>query len=63
MSSLTKVMVESLREIADDLEKIEINEQNGCEGCAYITTQEWEMPCAKCKRNCKDYWRKGAENE
>lgn len=56
-------MVESLREIADDLEKIEINEQNGCEGCAYITTQEWEMPCAKCKRNCKDYWRKGAENE
>lgn len=30
---------------------------DGCEGCAFDTVNEWEMPCAKCKRNCKDYWR------
>lgn len=30
---------------------------DGCSGCAFESTKEWEMPCAKCKRNCKDYWR------
>ena len=30
---------------------------DGCEGCAFMTTEECEMPCAKCKRNMKDYWR------
>ena len=33
---------------------------DGCTGCAYIDTKEWEMPCAKCKRAAKDYWRAGA---
>lgn len=30
---------------------------DGCRGCAFIDVYEWEMPCAKCSRNCKDYWR------
>lgn len=30
---------------------------DGCSGCAFESAEEWEMPCRKCKRNCKDYWR------
>ena len=30
---------------------------DGCIGCAFEDVNEWEMPCAKCKRNSKDYWR------
>ena len=36
---------------------------DGCVGCAFLGTEEWEMPCAKCRRNAKDYWRKEAEGE
>lgn len=35
------------QEAADDL----------CNGCAFFNNNEWEMPCAKCKRGCKDFWR------
>ena len=31
---------------------------DGCSGCAFESTEEWEMPCCKCKHNSKDYWRK-----
>lgn len=30
---------------------------DGCEGCAFVDTEEWGMPCKRCKRNHKDYWR------
>ena len=30
---------------------------DGCLGCAFEYVEEWQLPCAKCKRNCKDYWR------
>jgi hypothetical protein len=30
----------------------------GCDGCAFEDVEEWEMPCAKCMRNCKDYYRR-----
>lgn len=30
---------------------------DGCSGCAYYDREEWDMPCTKCRRNCKDYWR------
>lgn len=33
----------------------------GCEGCAYESTEEWEMPCAKCRRACNDYYRRPAK--
>lgn len=29
----------------------------GCRGCAFEDANSWEMPCAACSRNCKDYWR------
>ena len=40
-----------------------LSQEDGCDGCAFITTEEWEMPCAKCKRNCKDYWRAKADRD
>ena len=30
---------------------------DGCSGCAFEDKEEWEMPCCKCSRNCKNYWR------
>lgn len=30
---------------------------DGCEGCAFEVIDEWHMPCHRCKRNCKDFWR------
>lgn len=30
---------------------------DGCTLCAFYDVEEWEMPCVKCKRNSKDYWR------
>ena len=33
-----------------------------CGDCAYWEREEWEEPCKRCKRNCKDYWRK-SENK
>lgn len=36
------------------------NQESRCNGCAFENVEEWEMPCAKCKRACKDYWRKKA---
>ena len=45
----------------DALETIERGEAqrvvDGCNGCAFWDVEEWELPCNRCKRNCKDYWR------
>ena len=30
---------------------------DGCCGCAFEQTESWQMPCDRCKRNSKDYWR------
>jgi hypothetical protein len=30
---------------------------DGCVGCAFEDREEWDMPCQKCERNAKDYWR------
>ena len=51
--------VEEALEKADDLlaEAEKREEADGCQGCAFTDVEEWEMPCAKCKRACKDYWR------
>ena len=40
---------------------IEQYNAEACMGCAFISTAKWEMPCCKCARNCKDYWRKASE--
>lgn len=39
------------------IDALEKQEADGCYGCAFEDVEEWEMPCAKCKRNNKDYWR------
>ena len=41
-----------------DDETKEREQADGCQGCAFESTEEWEMPCAKCRRACKDYWRR-----
>ncbi len=43
--------IEELREVLDAYLA------DGCQRCAYEDLEEWEMPCKKCKRNSKDYWR------
>lgn len=54
-------MVDDLRAMSTYIDKaikpLMDADGDGCEGCAFISVEEWEMPCAKCKRNCKDYWR------
>lgn len=39
-----------------DVEKMKEN-ADGCKGCAFENVESWEMPCDRCKRNSKDYWR------
>ena len=60
-----KNMVDSLIAIANDLvemkEALAIAEADGCTDCAFKEVNEWEMPCCKCKRGCKDYWRRKAD--
>lgn len=34
---------------------------DGCVGCAHESTVEWELPCRKCQRNSKDYYRRAEE--
>lgn len=44
----------------DAIKKVELLKpefHDGCQGCAFADVEEWEMPCAKCTWNCKDYWR------
>lgn len=36
----------------------EQSEADGCKLCAFGEKEEWEMPCVKCKRACRDYWRR-----
>lgn len=43
----------------NDLEE-QIN-ADGCYECAFEDREEWEEPCCKCSRGCKDYWRRGAK--
>ena len=42
---------------------IEADKADGCRLCAYEGVKEWEMPCVKCRRNCKDYWRPKGRQE
>lgn len=40
------------------MEKAQLKQEaDGCQGCAFTDVEEWEMPCRKCQRSCKDYWR------
>ena len=37
---------------------IDSQDADGCLGCAFEEKDEWQLPCCRCKRNCKDYWRR-----
>lgn len=39
---------------------LERENADGCAGCAFTSAEEWEMPCSRCKRNSKDYWRRAS---
>lgn len=47
--------LEDLKTIIESVEE-KIN-ADGCKGCAFEENDEWQMPCAKCRRAMKDYWR------
>jgi hypothetical protein len=52
------IPAEQLAEAFDlAISALEKEHADGCQGCAFTDVEEWEMPCAKCKRACKDYWR------
>lgn len=50
-------LIDALEMAIEALGKQMLNNADGCIGCAFESYEEWEMPCRKCKRNCKDYWR------
>lgn len=59
-----KHMEEVKQFVIDELlDQIKTLEADGCESCAFMDKEEWEMPCCKCKRNCKDYWRAKEQNK
>ena len=49
------MMAEDYRRILDIA--IEQCKTGKCTGCAYYNNAEWEEPCRRCARNCKDYWK------
>ena len=71
MEKLIKLQptVYDVDELVDDLADQIANQRiyyaglNDCSGCAFKSVEEWEMPCARCKRNCKDYYRHKASEE
>ena len=36
----------------------ELEHADGCVGCAFAMTEPWGEPCAHCKRNTMDRWRR-----
>ena len=38
---------------------LEQEKADACNGCVFADTEEWEEPCKRCKRNYRDYWRRG----
>ena len=42
---------------------LEQEKADGCNGCKYSDTEEWEEPCKRCKRNYIDYWKRAKKND
>ena len=57
-NSMNKEDIIKILNLALEQEKAE-----ACDSCAYADTEEWEEPCKRCKRNYRDYWRRGKQNE
>lgn len=55
---MTAIQIAAIRKIEEALEAIEKSEDDkGCAGCTFYDCEKWEIPCSKCSRRCKDYWR------
>lgn len=39
------------------IKALQAENADGCDGCKYVTKDEYEMPCLVCKRNHMDKWR------
>lgn len=57
IKELVRYFPEAIRKIGEQIEA------GGCGDCAFWDREEWEEPCRRCKRNCKDYWRKAESEE
>lgn len=50
-------------EVYDSVEKGFWKRVQACNGCAFEDKEEWEMPCSKCKRISKDYYRSAEDSK
>lgn len=46
-----------LMAITEGIKAIKREDADGCTGCEFECVEEWEPPCDRCRRSCKDYWR------
>ena len=61
---LREVMKMTRNEIIRILDlALEQSRADACNDCAFADTEEWEEPCKRCKRNYRDYWRRGKQND
>lgn len=51
-----KILIDSY----DDL--VNASNADGCDGCKYISKDDFEMPCAICKNRYTNQWTKDSEN-
>ena len=58
VNRMTKENIIRILNLALEQEKAE-----ACNGCVFADTEEWEEPCKRCKRNYRDYWRRGEQND
>lgn len=38
---------------------VDSEEEKACSGCIHYNKEEWELPCVRCSRGNKDYWKAG----
>ena len=48
---------ELIKALRTAIEVLHAADADGCDGCKYVTKDEYEMPCLVCKRNHMDKWR------
>ena len=57
INELARHLPEAIKRVGEQIKA------DGCGDCAYWSREEWEEPCKRCKRNCKDYWRRSENDE
>ena len=53
----------TLRAVGEAVNAIRREDADGCTDCKFETKEEWEPPCDRCRRSCKDYWREKGQHE